>query len=284
MVKRSDQIADVQGIIIMPMRLVGLTCLVSILTVLATCTAPAAQPNNAGADRSDIKQVHQMQDPETLIKSIERGDSATVKQLLSAGANPNEKGSSSFTPLMMAVLKQNKEIIGMLLRAGADTNAGDKVGTTALMMAVHSRDTEIVRLLLDKGADVAVKEPYYGRTALHVAAQVADADMMRMLLATSGNPDIRDSDDSTPLMIAASINIEVVKVLIEKGADVNARNKHGGTPLMMAIGSLQTMRLLLEHGADVNAKDKDNWTALERALLRGCPDEIRLLEKAGAKD
>jgi ankyrin repeat protein len=95
----------------MSMRFLGLSCLVSILTVLATCTAPVAQPNNAGADRKNINQVHHVQDPEILIKSIKSGDYVTVKQLLSAGTNPNEKGSSTFTPLMIAVQRGDRKIV-----------------------------------------------------------------------------------------------------------------------------------------------------------------------------
>jgi ankyrin repeat protein len=86
------------------------------------------------------------------------------------------------------------------------------------------------------------------------------------------------------LIVAAANNAEATLALIDKGADVNARNQRSLTALMASIGSAETMKVLLEHGADVNARDADGWSALELAFLQGCPDFIELLERAGAHE
>ncbi len=77
----------------------------------------------------------------------------------------------------------------------------------------------------------------------------------------------------TPLHEAAAMgHLEVARLLLERGADVNAKNKHGFTPLHFAagIGHTDVAKLLLEHGADVNAKDEHGRTpadiARERAM------------------
>ncbi|MGC2423670.1 MAG: ankyrin repeat domain-containing protein [Nitrospirota bacterium] len=79
-------------------------------------------------------------------------------------------------------------------------------------------------------------------------------------------------------------DVEAVKSCLAKGADVNAKDKAGGTALMVAINNnhADVVRLLVDKGADVNAKDKDGWTALMVASYKSHPDFVRLLIDKGA--
>jgi ankyrin repeat protein len=82
-------------------------------------------------------------------------------------------------------------------------------------------------------------------------------------------------------------NTKIVELLLEKGADVNAKDKDGNvTALIMAAsnGHTETVKFLLERGADVNAKDNDGFTALKAARKAGHLDIVQLLKKAGAKE
>ncbi|MEM4720009.1 MAG: ankyrin repeat domain-containing protein, partial [Candidatus Bilamarchaeaceae archaeon] len=81
-------------------------------------------------------------------------------------------------------------------------------------------------------------------------------------------------------------NAELVKRLIERGADVNAETRFGETVLRYALekGHTEIAKLLIERGADVNAKNKDGWTALMYALVKGHTEIAELLRKAGAKE
>jgi ankyrin repeat protein len=123
-----------------------------------------------------------------LIRATINGDTATVRKLIVNGADVNGRGSSGWTPLMYAVNNGHIEVARVLLVKGADVNAEASNGHTALMS-------------IDKGAGMA-----------------------QVLLAAGANVNAQRKDGMTALMIATvSGNEPVVKALLAKGADVNAR-------------------------------------------------------------
>jgi hypothetical protein len=113
---------------------------------------------------------------------------------------------------------------------------------------------------------------------LFIAAMIGDADRVRKLLRKGANVNARDYIGCTPLHRAAFWgHAKVAELLLERGADVNARNEGGRTP-----GLADVVRLLLEHGADVNARDKNGKTPLHHAASRGHADVAELLLDHGA--
>lgn len=104
-------------------------------------------------------------------------------------------------------------------------------------------------------------------------------------VAAGRDPNYRMPGGKTPLMVAAKIgDLELVRLLLSRGAEINARTQNGGTPLMFSAipGNPDIVRLLIERGADVNAVAHFDWTALMVASAKGHDSVIRVLLENGA--
>src|SRR4029077_9368775 len=192
----------------------------------------------------------------------------------------------------------------------ADINARSDDGTTPLMAATHSGQDATIRFLLDKGADVLMRNhrgwsallfaagrglaatgevmvergasvnaaSSDGWTPMLIAASERSPAFLRMLLKHQANVGQRTPDGRTGLILACEDNEEMgppdlytVQVLLDAGAEPNAADHEGWTPLMMIAryGSSEVARALLEHGADIGAKNNKKQTALAIALESG---------------
>lgn len=103
---------------------------------------------------------------------------------------------------------------------------------------------------------------------LHTVCMSPDPDLAHLLLSLGADVNARDTYGATPLLLACiDGRPDIVRLFIKHGADVNAKSKPGDTPLHWAClhGHTSTARLLLDHGADVNAKDKEGNTPLDVA-------------------
>lgn len=163
-----------------------------------------------------------------------------------------------------------------LIEAGEDVNARAADGTTALIWAVHRGDLELVQKLIAAGADVAAANDF-GATAMTEAAVLGDVGILTALLDAGADPNSPNADGQTALLvIAGTDNLAAAELLIDRGADVNAvESWRGQTPLMWAVieGRVDMVRLLVEHGADVEARSTVNeWprqtTSESRAQYR----------------
>lgn len=121
------------------------------------------------------------------------------------------------------------------------------------------------------------------------AAFLCDLGQVRELLARGADPDARDEDGRTPIFSAVlGGSLALLGMLIEAKADVNARDEHGWTALHVAAEEVlpEMASLLISSGADVNASDDEGNTPLARAVFsaRGRHEVVRLLRQHGAKD
>ena len=245
-----------------------------------------------------------------LMKAAQNGHIEIVKMLIEKGADVNFKDKYGSTALMKTSRHLgNAETAKVLLDHGADVNAKSKFGATALMAACgYFGNTETAKVILSYGADINTQDND-GETALINAAQEGHTETVKMLIekgadvnkiATyasyyndingggSSGSDLRakDYDGNTALAKAAHRGAaEIVKMLLDAGANVNVKDKFG-TPLTQAAenGHIEIVKMLLEKGADVNIKNKYGETTLQQAKKKGKPEIVEILKAAGAKE
>ena len=151
------------------------------------------------------------------------GDAASVRALLSDGADVNAPQGDGMTALHWAARSANADLAGLLLEAGADVGAVTRIGAyTPLLLASEVGSAHVVRLLLAGGAEqTATTDDVGGATPLHLAAGAGGAEAVRLLLEHGGDADAREARwGQTPLMYAAARGREAaVRALLEGGAD-----------------------------------------------------------------
>jgi ankyrin repeat protein len=180
-----------------------------------------------------------------LYGAAENERQATVALLLAKGADPNLPGRSGVTPLAAAAFKGNGRIADQLIARGADPNAVDSTGKAAITYAAARGFALIVRRLLAAGVD---PRRAYGNdlTALMWAAGHEEG-------------------------VGARAALDVVELLLEAGAPIDAADNRGRTALMMAaeIGDADVVEHLLGGGADPAIADKSGKRALDLAASEG---------------
>ncbi len=251
-----------------------------------------------------------------LMFAVLYGDVATVKRLLDGGADPNVKNDAGATALMWAVTDLEKT--RLLVDRGADVNARSEDQRTPLIMASGlTGGAPVVQLLIEHGANVNAKAPGLlgDTTPLAEAAYSGDEAEFRMLIdhgadVNAAGPaalgfSLRAQCMACVEMLLKTMNPALLTptmvmggpplgpalatpLLLEHGADINARDPMGRTLLMLAAASdampVDVVRLLLAKGLDVNARTPAGETALSLGQLRGHTPIVDLLLKAGAKD
>lgn len=155
------------------------------------------------------------------------------------------------------------------------------VSDDAFRMAAYQGSIETVRQALDTGTNVDAVDPDQKLTAMHMAAYNGHAKIVQLLLQHDAMIDAKDQEGKTPLTHACTGPFqETVKILVEAGADVNAKEStEGFTPLMMAagLGEIEIVRVLLENRADRTLRDDDDDRAIDHAKKSGHAEIVKLL-------
>ena len=220
--------------------------------------------------------------------------------------------SAGWTDLHYAALLDLPEVVAALCDAGMDVDVmlktgsppfGDDLkrtlaahgheqfedweagGETPLMIAAVGNARSAAAALAVCGADVNATDYPDRKTPLHLAARHSSLDVAKLLINRGADVDAMDKDDRTPLHYAVRKNsLDVAKLLLDRGADVDAMDKDDRTPLHYAVrkNSLDVAKLLLDRGADVDAMDKDDRTPLHYAVRKNALDVAELLLDRGA--
>lgn len=212
-----------------------------------------------------------------------------MKLLLHYGADVNAKSNSENTALFIACSEYGLyKNIKWLIDNGADALFKRWGGVTTLMQAVVFADTMTIRLLLSKGVDVNAK-PWGASSALINAARYANWPAVICLLNHGADAAVQDEVNMPPALWAAEYNnVPVLQLLLQKTKYINTIDSLGGmTPLMWATynehDNPQIIKMLLDKGASINVKDKRGETALSWAMKKGNTATVTLLKNAGAE-
>ncbi len=208
-----------------------------------------------------------------LIIAVEHRDATTAKSLLARGADPNirdlEEHQLTLWQQIILAFHSSKEGTHKL-----DDDSEVVFHRNMLEMAVnlnvlsdtgpHIENVPLVKALLDAGARVDGTTSNRHITPLMTAVFYNDLATVKLLLAHGANPLAKDGDGGLPIHYS-KCNLEIEKLLVANGNDVNALENDGKTPLMWALyggGNMVIIRFLISHGAHVNARSKDGYSAL----------------------
>ncbi|XP_044743261.1 ankyrin repeat and KH domain-containing protein 1 isoform X4 [Chrysoperla carnea] len=212
-----------------------------------------------------------------------------VELLLSRGSNKEHRNVSDYTPLSLAASGGYVNIIKLLLTQGAEINSrtGSKLGISPLMLAAMNGHTAAVKMLLDMGSDINAQIETNRNTALTLACFQGRHEVVSLLLDRKANVEHRAKTGLTPLMEAASGGyVDVGRVLLDKGADVNATPVPSSRDTALTIaadkGHCRFVELLLSRGAAVEVKNKKGNSPLWLAANGGHLNVVELLYNANA--
>ncbi|NLR74126.1 ankyrin repeat domain-containing protein [Leeia aquatica] len=184
-----------------------------------------------------------------MLQGVKNDFAGDVSELLARGFDVDTTDNQGNTLLILAASNSSTRVFPLLLAARPKLNRKNQFGETALMMATYRKQTGMVKALLEAGA--AVNQEGWG--PLHYAASAG--------------------------------HLEGLQLMLEAGADVNAKAAEGSTPLIMAArdGHTEVIALLLKYKADPNVVNESGMTALRWAIRREDTDNMELLVEADAQ-
>ena len=247
-----------------------------------------------------------------------------VRLLIGRGADINARSTAGFSALLFAARAGDEASVRALVDAGSDVNQTTRDGTSVLVVSITNAHYELAAWLLERGADANKGAP--GGTPLHTAIRTRTPDTVAMpnpvptgdmdsltfigtLIARGADMNARLTKGqtstfmslagATPFLLAAhSVDVPLMRLLLQAGADARIPNKDNTPPLSAAAGlgfdegrhtwwtesaSLAAVKLALDAGGDVNAVDDNGNTALHGAALTGANSVVRLLVEKGAR-
>ena len=316
--------------------------------MIAARTGVPAAVKSLLAHGADVNATETWRGQTALMWAAAEGNADAIQALLEAGAQVNARSKAGWTALLFAAREGQIDAVKTLLAGGANVNdallgrsgrsrgagagggrpAGPPAGgSSALVLAVGSAHFELAAALLDSGADPNAAAQ--GWTALHHVTWVRkpgtgsndpapygsgtmdSLTLVRKLVAKGADVNARvtrrppvgvsalNMIGATPFLMAArGGDAELMKLLVELGADPLLPNEDGTTPLMAAAGvgtqspgedagsppeALEAVKLAIELGNDVNAVDRNDNTAMHGAAFKQLPEVVKYLTEKGAR-
>ena len=224
-----------------------------------------AYPTQANFISSAFKLISQNSNPlnQEFLKAVEIRDIKKAQKLLAEGADINSTNKEGYNALMIAFEKEDSKMAQILLKKNINIQAKNDKGDTALHIATQKGYENFINLLVKKGADINAKNKK-GDTPFIIA--------FNSIIAVRN--------------IKNKKYFRIPNFFLSKKPDIiNSKGRQGWTPLMVAVmaNNIELVKWLLNHGADTKSKDKHGYTALRYSKTRGFINVSKLLEERGAK-
>jgi ankyrin repeat protein len=200
------------------------------------------------------------------------GRNETIELLIAKGADVNAKNNAGETPLDTAIQYEEPEAADLLRKHGGKSSAADFIHVAAAVGNI-----EAVKQHLAVGTDVNAKDER-GGTPLHLAALRGHKKVVELLIAKGADVNAKNNAGETPLdKFEEKKQKEIASLLRENGG------KYSTIHFAVGLGNIETVKEFLAAGADANAKDRVGDTPLDWAILFGQPETADLLRKHGGK-
>ncbi|XP_048952655.1 ankyrin repeat domain-containing protein 26-like isoform X4 [Canis lupus dingo] len=227
------------------------------------------------------------QDLRGIHRAVIEGDTEKmqeIQQLLVFGLHDlNKRDRKNRTALHLACAIGSVDMVKILVLSQCQLNLRDGENRTALVKAVQCQEEACVDILLRKGADVNTKD-FKDNTALHYAAYEGNISIARKLLLNKGDIEAKNKDGLTPLLVAVNEKKEKMVAFLLEEANINAVDYTNRSCLHLACanGHEDMVKLLVDRKCQLNLRDVENTTALLKAVQSQDEACVDILLKHGA--
>lgn len=205
-----------------------------------------------------------------LMEAVRTGNIEIAKLLIEHNSDINIKNKDGKNMIMIACEKGNEEMFNLLIENNADINEKSSWGASALIYASEKGNINIMKYLIDNGIDVNGKADDNGDTPLLWAVTGENPyESSKLLIENGANVNATNYGGVAPATILAASTPKVVKLLKDNGADLDTKFLDYYPPIAIAAGAgnLEIVKALVENGADVNYYPNDiNYTAIFHAI------------------
>ena len=253
--------------------------------------------NKYGFDKEGYINFLEFFGPSSLEDAVKNGRFEFLRLLIDHGADLDLDDRNDWTPINIAIAKEHFALTKFLIDNGSYVNSYTNI---PLVNACRYNRPEIVNLLIENKAFINCKDKKNGYTAIAMAKKTGfvnivkifirtlfpkairngDLEMVKYLMQEGADPNENYGGEGFPLILAiVNKRLEITKVLIDHGCDINFSTLNGWTPILTAIAveSLELVEVLVENGADLETLDGHGWKPLPFAVMKGNVEIVQYL-------